>query len=241
MDFSTLNESSLHNTLKNCYAIQTNGKTEVELHNHIYDIYTEDNQVIEIQTQNLAKILPKILDTLEKEIKVKVVFPLVIEKRIIVTDKNQNIISKRKSPKKNCIYDLFSELTGFYPALLHKNFKLEVLLTHITEERIKTEKPVQSKNNRRRFKRDWNKCNKHLDKIIDTITFSTKEDYINLLPKELEKEFCAKDINKILKENNYIPKNYRPNGNLIIWVLNRMEIIEQTKVENRSRYYKIKK
>ena len=157
MDFSTLNESSLHNTLKNYYTIQTNGKTEVKLHNHIYDIYTETNQVIEIQTQNLAKILPKILDTLEKNIKVKVVFPLVTEKRIIVTDEKQNIISKRKSPKKNCIYQLFSELTGFYPALLHKNFTLEVLLTHITEERIKTDKPVQSKNNRRRFN---NKCSR---------------------------------------------------------------------------------
>lgn len=240
MEFSVLNESSLHNTLKTYYAIQSNGQTEYKLHNHIYDIYTENNQAIEIQTQNLVKLLPKILDTLEKGIKVKLVHTVVVTKTITLFNKENEKISKRKSPKKGCIYDLFSELTGIYHILLRENFTLEVLLIDITEQRIRTEEPVQSKNNRRRFKRNWNKTNKHLDQIIKTITFNKKEDYLNLLPKNLPEEFCAKDINKLLKENNSIPKNYRPNGNLIIWVFNRMELIEQTKVENRSRYYRIK-
>ena len=179
--------------------------------------------------------------SLEKGIIVKLVHTVVVTKTITLFNKDNEKISKRKSPKKGCIYDLFSELTGIYHILLRENFTLEVLLIDITEQRIRTEEPVQSKNNRRRFKKNWNKTNKHLDQIIETITFNKKEDYINLLPKNLPEEFCAKDINKLLKENNSIPKNYRPNGNLIIWVFNRMEIIEQTKVENRSRYYKIKK
>lgn len=240
MEFSVLNESSLHNTLKTYYAIQTNGITEHKLHNHIYDIFTKDNTAIEIQTQNLVKLLPKILDTLEKGIKVKLVHTVIINKTITLFNEDNEKISKRKSPKKGCIYNLFSELTGIFHILLKKNFTLEVLLIDVTEQRIRTKEPVQSKNNRRRFKRNWNKTNKHLEQIIDTITFSTKEDYLKLLPKELETEFCAKDINKILKENNYIPKNFKPNGNLIIWVYSRMGIIEQTKIENRSRYYKIK-
>ena len=241
MEFSVLNESSLHNTLKTYYAIQTNGITEHKLHNHIYDIFTKDNTAIEIQTQNLVKLLPKILDTLEKGIKTKVVFPLVINKRIITKTSDGKIKSKRTSPKKGCIYDIFIELTGFYPTLLNPDFTLEVLLVKISEERTKTDELVQSKNNKRRYKKDWNKTNKHLESIENTMIFKTKEDYLKLLPKELEQEFCAKDINKALKENNYLPKNYRPNGNLIIWVFNKMELIEQTCVKNRNRYYKVKK
>ena len=80
-----------------------------------------------------------------------------------------------------------------------------------------------------------------MEKIEKSIILKTKDDYLKLLPQNLEKEFCAKDINKLLKADKNIPKNYRPNGNLIIWVFNKMEIIEQTKVENRSRYYRIKK
>ena len=80
-----------------------------------------------------------------------------------------------------------------------------------------------------------------MEKIEKSIILKTKDDYLNLLPQNLEKEFCAKDINKLLKTDKNIPKNYHPNGNLIIWVFNKMELIEQTKVENRSRYYKINK
>lgn len=241
MNFSTINESSLHNTIKNFYAIQTNGKTEHKLHNHVYDVFTEKEEVIEIQTANLAKILPKVLDTLEKDIPTKVVFPLVTKKRIITKTEDGKIKSKRTSPKRGSIFDIFIELTGFYPALLHKNFTLEILFVEISEERTKTETPVQSKNKQRRYKKDWNKTNKHLEKIEKSIILKTKDDYLKLLPQNLEKEFCAKDINKLLKADKNIPKNYHPNGNLIIWVFNKMEIIEQTKVENRNRYYKIKK
>ena len=53
---NTYKESSLHRTLKELYAAKTVGKTEVEADGHIYDILTDKGEVIEIQTQNLAKL-----------------------------------------------------------------------------------------------------------------------------------------------------------------------------------------
>lgn len=239
MPFSTLNESSLHNSLKTLYCTIYDGQTEVEMDGHIYDILTKNGNVIEIQTRNLSKLLPKILDTIEKGHNVKLVHPIVITRRILLKDKSGNKISNRKSPKKGCIYDIFDELTGIYPVLLDPHFSLEIVEIEMTEERIRTDQNVQSKNKRRRFRRNWNKTNKKLDKILNTHIFNSLNDYLALLPENLPSEFCAKDLDKELKNNLKIPSKTRANSHLIIWVFKHMNIIKETGVKNRSHYYTI--
>ena len=108
------NESSLHNTLKLYYANRNSGLTEVEKEGHIYDIVGKDDQIIEIQTKNLCALENKIKDTLEKKYKITIVYPLVITNRIYFTDEEGKLVSKRKSPKKGNIYDIFDELTKIY-------------------------------------------------------------------------------------------------------------------------------
>ena len=144
MGFSTLNESKLHNSLKILYQEIYEGQTEVEQDGHVYDIVTKNGNVIEIQTKNLAKLLPKILDTIEKGHNVKLVHPIPLITRIELKDEEGNIISKRKSPKKGNIYDIFRELTGIYILMSNPHFSLEVLEIEMTEERIRTEEAVQS-------------------------------------------------------------------------------------------------
>ncbi len=239
MRFSTLNESKLHKTLKKIYSEIYDGKTEVELYGYIYDIVTENKNIIEIQTKNLAKLLPKILDTIEKGHNIKIVHPIVIKKSIEMHSSNGTIISMRKSPKTGAIYDIFWELTGIYSVLLNKHFSLEIVEIDMIEERIMTEKPVQSKNGKRRFKKDWIKSDKRLNKIIDTRHFDEKKDFLDLLPKNLPQEFCAKDIKNKLKESK-LSSRILNNANLIIWVFNKMELIEYTTTKNRFRYYKLR-
>ena len=224
---NTYNESSLHNTLKAFYARLYDGKTEVKADGHIYDVLTKDGTVIEIQTKNLSKLYGKLSDTLSKGHRVKLIYPLIYRTRIITTDENGNKISSRLSPKKGCIYDMFRELTGLYSILLNPDFMLEVIKINMIEHRIKYKEPVQTANKSRRFKRDWLKVNKRLEEIIETYTFNSPEDYLKLLPENLPEEFCAKDFN--------LPKY----AHLIIWVLVRMEVIRQTGIKKRSRYYKI--
>ena len=238
MEFSVLNESSLHNTLKTFYSVTKNGKTEVKKDGHIFDILTPENEVIEIQTQNLGKLKNKISDTLDKGYKVRLVYPLIISRTIFTNDDNGNLISKRKSPKKGNIYDLFTELTGIYPILLRDNFTLEVVEINMSEQRLRTEENVQSKNKRRRFRKNWIKTNKHLDEILNSWLFNSKEDYLNLLPKNLPAEFCVKDIQSLLIKEKKLSKN-RINCNLIAWVLSHMNLIVKTKTEKRCYYYKI--
>lgn len=240
MNFSTINESDLHRTLKILYAEKYDGKTEVEAFDHVYDILTENKLAIEIQTLNLAKLLAKTLDSIDKGLQVKIVHPIIYTKTI-ENYKEEKLLSRRKSPKKGSIYSLFKELTGLYPVLLNPAFSLDVLMVNMTEQREKHDELVQTQNNRRRFRKDWTKSNKKLDEILETKTFSTKEDYLSLLPQGLEKEFCAKDLKSLYHNNKAYPAEASRNANLILWVFSHMGIIEFTETKNRSKYYKISK
>lgn len=239
MGFSTLNESNLHNSLKQLYCSIYDGQIEVEMDGHVYDILTKNKNVIEIQTKNLSKLLPKVLDCIEKGHNIKIVHPIVITNRILLTDENGNKISKRKSPKNGSIYDIFRELTGIYPVLLNRHFSLEIVEIEMIEERIQTKEAVQSQNKRRRYKRNWIKTNKKLEEILNTRRFNNKKDYLDLLPKSLPKEFCAKDLYTALKKEKQ-PANAYNNAHLIIWVLSHMELIEKTQVKNKNHYYRVK-
>ena len=224
---NTYNESSLHNTLKIFYAEKYNGKTEVEADGHIYDILCDDGQVIEIQTKNLSKLAGKIKDTIEHGHKVRLVYPLVFRTRIILTSENGEPISNRLSPKKGCIYDMMRELTGMTELLLNKKFTLEVITINMIEHRVRTEEPVQTGNKSRRYRKNWLKVNKRLDEVLETRTFSTAKDYLALLPKELPQEFCAKDLK--------LPKY----AHILLWVLSRIPVIEQTQTKGKTKYYTI--
>lgn len=241
MEFSTYNESNLHKTLKLLYCSQVDGKTEVTLNGHVYDILSDNGEVIEIQVKNVSKLLKKSLDTIDKGYKIRIVHPVVITKRIILSDEEGNKISNRKSPIKGSIYDIFKELTGIYPVLLNTSFTLEILEINMIEERTRTKEPVQSDNNRRRFKKNWIKKNKRLDDIISRTIFSSKDDYISLLPKTLPDEFCAKDLQQELIKSPNLPVSASKQAHLIIWVLSRMGLIKESKVLNRNHYYKIVK
>ena len=238
---NTYNESSLHNTLKTLYSVTKNGRTEVNLNGYIYDIITDDEGIFEIQTRNLSKLLPKVMTTLEGGGKITIVYPIIAEKKVVLYDDDGNILSKRKSPKKQTIYSIFDELTGIYPVLLDKNFTLEILEIKMIEERKRTSEPVQSKNSRRRFKKDWVKTNKRLEEIIRTHQFKNKKDYISLLPSNLPETFCAKDLAAAFNSAGTYPKEAEKKAHLILWVLSRMELIEFTEIKNRNRHYKIAK
>lgn len=227
---NTYNETSLHLSLKKLYAIKYNGTTEIPVEKYICDIVTDDDSIIEIQTGSLLKLLPKLI-VLLKNHKVRLVHPLTCIKYIETHSSNGEKISRRKSPKRKDIYYLFDELMGIHPILLNKNFTLEVLLTTQTEIRRTTAEPVQSLNNRRRFKKNWIKTDKILDSISDTYIFKSKKDYLALLPHEIPKEFNAKDLSKTDVKNN----SYK-----MLWVLNKMELLDFCGKINNKNTYKIK-
>ena len=236
---NTLNETSLHKSLKAIYRIQCNGKSEVKIGAYIADILCPDGGIIEIQTGTLGKLLKKTEFFLSEKRKIKIVYPLATVKYIETKDAATGKITRRKSPLKKNIYSVFKEITALIPILLEKNFTLEILFVKTTEIRTKTKIPEQSENKRRRFKKDWQKTDKKLNEITGTKIFSCTKDYMELIPKELPYEFCSKDIAEALKKDSTKPKNAANSANLIAWLFVRMNIFEHTETKNRRKFYKI--
>lgn len=232
---NTYNETKLHKFFKEKYAKENKGFTEVKVQNYICDIFTEDSEIIEIQTTSLYKLADKIND-LHKDFKIKVVFPFPFEKYIENYSESGDLLSCKRSPKKNKWINIFTELIGFLPFIVEKKCTLEVIGISITEKRIKTENPVQTKNKSRHFLKNWYKAGKSLRKIIDTKTFSQKEDFIKLLKEEFQfnkidtNNFTASDVKKYFTKR----KLY-----LVISLLSKNGIIELTKTEKNKKFYKL--
>lgn len=226
---NTYFESKLHKSLKEIYAKKYNGKTEQNFNGKICDILTPDNQVIEIQTSNLGKLYSK-LEIMLPNNTVRIVHPIATTKYIETRTPEGTMITHRKSPKKLSLQSIFKELTGIWPFLLNKNLTLEILETIITEERIKTEKPVQLKNKSLRHKRYWYKQDKRLEKITNTTILKTPQDYLFMLPKQLPEFFSIQDLKNC---------GYKTEANYMIWVLKKMELIVFSHKKERKNFFTI--
>lgn len=235
---NTLNESHLHRTLKTIYSMENEGSvTEAKAGKYIADIVTAEGNIIEIQTGSLSHLLAKCMSYISEKRKVKVVYPIAIEKTIRTLTEEGRVTS-RKSPRKQGLYSIFRELTALCPILLNKNFTLEVLEVRVTEERKRTTEALQSKNKRRRFPKQWQKTDKRLDEIACKHIFHGKKSYMDLFPKRLPQVFFFSDFYGALCEKNKVKKD---EARLMLWVYSHMGLVEFMGKEGRFNTYSIKR
>lgn len=236
---NTYNESSLHKTLKSFYALQNEGaKTEVQIDSYIVDIQTEDGNIIEIQTGNLGKLKEKCLYFIKNKKNIKIVYPLVISKNIETKNSITQKINCRKSPVHKNIYSIFRELTSLYEILLNKYFYLEILDVEITESRESFEEAVQSKNGRRRFKKNWLKTGKRLESLGSQILLHGKSSYKKFIPFEKNYIFTCRELFETLKKQNKYLKIQ--DVKIMLWVFEKMKLIEFSGKQGNSKLYVLK-
>ena len=244
---NTYNESELHKTLKQIYSLEKNGKPEQKVGNFICDILTEENEIIEIQTSNISALKQKIRFAVENEIKITIVHPVISEKTIELYDEENNLISKRKSPKSCTVYTELRQLTGIYDLLTDKNFTLEMLYVNITEKRKKTLNPEQLLNKSRRHLKRWIPEGKRLNEIIKKEKFRTCADYTNLIPeilrgtnftlKELKSEIFESLSKTDLSSSN--KKKSSECAKILIWLLKKMRLLQENGQSGRKKLYKL--
>ncbi|NLK46841.1 MAG: hypothetical protein GX297_09375, partial [Treponema sp.] len=205
---NTYNESALHENLKFIYANLVNGTTEVKLKNFICDIVA-DKHIYEIQTSNLSSLYKKI-NQLINDYSFTIIFPIAETCFIEWRTENNEFISKRKSPKKENEYRIFKEITKLIPFIDNPNFQIIILKADILETRIKTENPIQLKNNSRHRKKNWYKKDKNLLKINSKIILNSLDSYTVLAEKLLiDQCLSLKDL-----KNNKLCNKY---AGYIIW------------------------
>lgn len=183
------NEKSLHLFIKQWYAMPGD-RLEAKVDKYIIDLVREDS-LIEIQTKNFSAIGNKLRD-LVKYNKVMLVHPIAIEKYIVTTEGPEGIITRRKSPKKGKLVDLFDELIRIPDLMVEDNFILEILMTKVEEIRCK-----DGKGSWRR--KGVSIMDRKLVEVVEKITFKEVKDFLIFLPQELPNNFTNKDLAKTLK------------------------------------------
>ena len=178
-------ESSLHAAVKNWYA-HPGDELEALIDGYLVDI-VRDDLLIEIQTRNFSAIKRK-LARLIRGHRVRLVHPIARQKWIVRVDANgETVLSKRLSPRKGRVEDLFLELVYIPRLVKDPNFSLDVLLVHSEDVLID-----DGKGSWRR--RRWSIQDRRLLDIVGTVTFESPEDFNEVLPSTLPEKFTTKDL-----------------------------------------------
>ena len=144
---------------------------------------------MEIQTKGFGKLRPK-LDRLLPEHRVLVVHPVAIERRVVRVDAEGEVVSARRSPKRDGPHAIFDELVFLPQAITRKGLAFEVALTR---EDVVHGPPDGKKRRRRPAGR------RHLVEVVDHARFDSPRQLAALLPAELDEPFAVRDIATALR------------------------------------------
>lgn len=218
-----LNEKPLHASLKEWYT-QPGDRFEVKVDGFVIDI-VRDDLLLEIQTGNFASIKSKLTKLVHTH-QVRLIFPIAVEKWIVKLAKNNiDNVTRRKSPKRGRVEDVFRELVSIPHLLMEPNFSLEVLL--IVEEEVRR---FDEKRNWRR--RGWVTEERRLLEVMHRNIFESTTDLISLLPEKLGESFTTSDLAKKMGIQRYLAQK-------IAYCLRKSNIIELTGKQGRSNLYRV--
>ncbi len=183
-----LNEKPLHAALK-AWVAQSGDQFEVAIDGFVIDI-VRDDLLLEIQTGNFASIKSK-LQKLVRTHRVRLIYPIVYEKWILKLPQDQTEdVTRRKSPKRGRVEDLFWEMVSFPQLLADGNFSLEVLL-------IRAEEVRRFDGNRNWRRKGWGIEERRLLEVVERRLFDHPKDWRALLPEQME-SFTTKDLAQAL-------------------------------------------
>ena len=177
------NERSLHAALKQWYA-KPEDRFEVPVGRFVIDL-VRGEQLVEIQTRNFSAIRPK-LETLVETRRVHVLHPITYEKWVLQVDAaGTKVASRRKSPYRGHLTDLFEELVRIPELLKHENFTVEFPV--IREEEVRCRDGKGSKHRKRVSIKD-----RRLLEVISSHRFENSKDFLQFIPADLRQPFSNK-------------------------------------------------
>lgn len=184
MSIGTLGEKSLHAGIKQWYG-RASDQFEVPVDGYVIDIRRGDT-LIEIQTRHLGAMKRK-LAALLPNYRVRLLHPIAQEKWIVRQTADNQPISRRKSPKRGQVIDVFRELIHIPHLLRHPNLTVELLL--IQEEEIWRDDQQGSWRRKR-----WSIADRRLLGVVAQVTLAEAADFLALLPAGLPTPFTNRDV-----------------------------------------------
>jgi len=195
LGIGTLQEKTVHAVIKN-YLAPDECMHEIPIAGYVADIFT-GSEIMEVQNGNFNKLRNK-LEAFLPLYPVTVVYPIPYHKWLIwINDETGELSGKRKSPVTGNPLQTFVELYKIKNFLDHQNFSLKIILLNIEEYRLLNG-----------WSKDRKKGSVRFDRIplslVDEIDIVRVEDYMQLIPEDLERPFTVKDFSKAVHVNQRV-------------------------------------
>ena len=189
----TLSERSLHKILK-LYIEPDITNHEVSYMGSIVDVKNSDG-IYEVQTRAYERLVPKLKRILPTS-RVTVVCPLAHEKYTRWLDRETGEMSeRRKSPKRENVYDALRMLFGIRDVITHPNLTVRLVYMQVEDFRA-----LDGWDKTR--KRGSNRIERIPTAIIREEQISSVSDYIAHLPSTLGDEFTAPELSRAIKRTS---------------------------------------
>ncbi len=177
-------EKSLHEAVKRWYA-RSGDSLETVVEGYVVDVVRGD-LLVEVQTGNFSALKEKLGD-LTRSHRVRLVHPVPSTKWIVRLSQNGEELSRRRSPKKGRVEEVFYELVYLPEIVAEPNLSLEVLLVEAEEVLIDDGRGSW----RRRW---WSVHDRRLLRVVERTVFHEPQDFLELLPEGLPERFTVKDL-----------------------------------------------
>jgi hypothetical protein len=218
----TERESSLHRALKYRYSGE-NGETEIMADDFVCDARTGNGELVEVQTGSFKPLREKI-KILSRKNKIRIIYPIIIQKHIELYDARGTLVYRRKSPRKGSPWDLFKALL-YAPGLAGaKNIVIELACVDVLEKRIDDGKG------------SWRRKGISIeDKSLllwhESIVLEKLKDYRRFIPFKKDETFTTRDFKEKTKINIYLAQK-------CLYTLDKMGLVERMGKRGRSIVYK---
>jgi hypothetical protein len=220
-------ETSLHRDLKKLYA-GDDARTEVVLDKYRIDAVS-GGELIEIQHGSLSAIRDKIRRLLDNH-RVLVVKPIVASKLLVKQNAaGGRVLSRRLSPKRGKLLDIFDELVYFTRVFPHPQLTLEIVLVEVEEWRY----PGHGR--RRRWRRnDQIVEDQRLTSVGQSIRLRQASDLMRLMPSGLPTPFHTGHVAEHLGVRRDVAQR-------IAYCLREMKAVESIGKQGNARLYRLLK
>jgi len=215
-------EQTLHEQLKEIYARET-GKIESTMGDYRVDVVRGD-LLIEIQTGSFSSIRDKLRDLVQGN-RVRLVHPIACQKWIIRLNEDGKQVSRRKSPRRGRVEDIFYELVYMPELIVNPNFELEAVMVDLDEYWID-----DGRGSWRR--RRWSIHDKRMLELHERHLFASPEDFKRLIPESLQPDFTSRMLSKESGLNTRLAQK-------MLYCLTRMNIVERNGKKGRAYLYRV--
>lgn len=178
-------EHNLHVALK-VWCAQPGDQLEAPVEGYIVDILRGE-RIVEIQTRGFGALRQKLADLLPRH-PVQVVHPIALERWIVrLSADGATRQSRRRSPKRGRLEQLFGELVYLVDLVRHPNLSLCVLLTR--------EEELRCPDGRGSWRRQgWSIADRLLLEVVERVEIADASAYAAFLPAELPEPFTTRDL-----------------------------------------------